>query len=198
VRKRWPFLVAAPKHKAKKKSFRLGPRIVSDNDRSTLLIVDSWLPPYASPCRTPVFQVPGKSQGRKFTAAMAIPAPKKHAGRHTLRATFTEGEGEPGHDNRNQGQPRAMVLVNACCRTLMAFSQRDWPRTCANAADARSETDFFRKAFFIAGEFLSDDASRAPHRDQRPWGSPAAARRNFNFRLPTLTVLLNQVRREVA
>jgi hypothetical protein len=32
---------------------------------------------------------------------------------------------------------------------------------------------------------------------QRPWGSSAAARRNFNFRLPTLTVPLNQVRREV-
>src|SRR5580658_9341093 len=95
---------------------------------------------------------------------------EKQAGRHTLRATFTEGEGEPGHDNRNQGQPRAMVFVNACCRTLMAFSQRDWPLTCANAADARSETGFFRKAFFIAGEFLSDDASRAPHRDSKAMG----------------------------
>jgi hypothetical protein len=31
---------------------------------------------YASPCRTPVFQVPGKSQDRKFAAAMAIPTPK--------------------------------------------------------------------------------------------------------------------------
>ncbi len=31
-----------------------------------------------------------------------------------------------------------------------------------------------------------------------PWGSLAAARRNFNFRLPTFTVPLNQVRREVA
>src|SRR6266403_5058025 len=56
------------------------------------------------------------------------------------------------------------------CRTLTAFSQGDWPLTCANAADARSETDFFRKAFFIAGEFLSDDASRAPHRDSKAMG----------------------------
>jgi hypothetical protein len=32
------------------------------------------------------------------------------------------------------------------------------------------ETDFFRKAFFIAGEFLSDDASRAPHRDSNAMG----------------------------
>jgi hypothetical protein len=29
---------------------------------------------------------------------------EKHAGRHTLRAAFTEGESEPGHENRNQGQ----------------------------------------------------------------------------------------------
>jgi hypothetical protein len=64
------------------------------------------------------------------------------------------------------------VFVNACCRTLTAFSQGDWPFTCANAADARSETDFFRKAFFIAGEFLSDDASRAPHRDSKAMGQP--------------------------
>jgi hypothetical protein len=38
VRKRWPFLVAAPKHMARKKSFRSGLRVVSDNDRCTLLI----------------------------------------------------------------------------------------------------------------------------------------------------------------
>ena len=38
VRKRWPFLLAAPRHMAKKKSFRSGPRIVSDHDRCTLLI----------------------------------------------------------------------------------------------------------------------------------------------------------------
>ena len=109
---------------------------------------------------------------------------EKHAGRHALRATFTEGEGEPGHDNRNQGQPRAMVFVNACCRTLMAFSQRDWPLTCANAADARSETGFFRKAFFIAGEFLSDDASRAPHRDSKAMGQPGGGSPQLQLSAP--------------
>jgi hypothetical protein len=66
--------------------------------------------------------------------------------------------------------PRAIVLVNACCGTLTTFSQGDWPLTCANAAGARSEMDFFRKAFFIAGEFLSHDASRAPHRDSKAMG----------------------------
>jgi len=39
---------------------------------------------------------------------------------------------------------------------------------------------------------------RAGHRiGIKSHGSWAAARRNFNFRLPTLTVPLNQVRREV-
>jgi hypothetical protein len=118
---------------------------------------------------------------------------EKHAGKHTLRATFTEGESEPGHDNRNQGQPpratkdspRAIVLVNACRRTLTAFSQGDWPLTCANAAYARSETDFFRRAFFIAGEFLSDDASRAPHRDSKAMGRLAATSTFGTLRSPS-------------
>src|SRR5437016_2872470 len=143
--------------------------------------VDSSSFRHVSPRGTPVFQVPGKSQDRKFTAAMAIPTPKSTPASTRFEPPFTDGEGEPGHDNRNQGQPRAIVLVNAFCRRLTAFSQGDWPLTCANAADARikdgenateagrsqREADFFRKAFFIADEFLSDDASRAPHRDSR-------------------------------
>ena len=74
-----------------------------------------------------------------------------------------------------------MVLVNACCRTLTALSQGDWPAACANAAAARirdeqdatnagrsqQETDFFRKTFFIDGEFLSKDASQTRIRIQR-------------------------------
>src|SRR5260370_15100895 len=107
---------------------------------------------------------------------MAIPDAEEHAGKHTLRATFTEGEGEPGHDNRNQGQPRAIVLVNAFCRTLTAFSQGDWPLTCANAPDARirdvenateadrsqRETDFFGRLSSLPAS--SFQMTRAVHR----------------------------------
>src|SRR5438309_4946804 len=107
--------------------------------------VDSWLPPYASLCRTPVFQVPGKSQDRKFTAAMAIPAPKSTPASTRFEAPSPKAKVSPATTIATKDSPRAIVLVNACCRTLTAFSQGDWPLTCANAADARSETDFFRE-----------------------------------------------------
>jgi hypothetical protein len=124
---------------------------------------------------------------------MAIPAPKGTPA-STLRATFTEGE--PGHDNRNQGQPCAIVLVNACCRTLTAFSQGDWPLPCANAAYADQRRISFGRLSSLPAS--SCQMMRAGHRIgiQRPWGSSAAARRNFDFRLSTLTAPLNQVRPE--
>ena len=148
---------------------------------------DSWLPPYASPCRTPVFQVPGKSQDRKFTAAMAIPAPK---------STPADTRFGPGHDNRNQGHPPSN-RARTRCRTLTPFSQGDWPFTCANAADARSGTDFFRKAFFLAGEFLSDDASRAPHRDSKAMGQLGGGSPQLQLSAPHALRPTQLVRREI-
>jgi hypothetical protein len=158
-------------------SFRPAPRIVSgrDNDRCTLLI--RLVAAICFSLQDAGVSGAGKKPRQEVHCRDGHSEAEKHPGKHTLRAAFTEGEGEPGHDNRNQG--RAIVFVNAFCRRLTAFSQRDWPLTCANAADARirdvedptetdrsqREADFFRKAFFIADEFLSDDASRAPHRD---------------------------------
>lgn len=71
-------------------------------------------------------------------------------------------------------RPRAIVLVNACCSTLTAFSHGDAAVAWANAPEARirelenvtnagrryRETNLFRMIFFIAGEFLSNNASR--------------------------------------
>src|ERR1700674_5139096 len=131
---------------------------------------DSWLPPYASPCRTPVFQVPGKSQDRKVTAAMAIPTPKSTPASTRFEPPSPKAKVSLATTIATRDRSRAIALVNACGRTLTAFSQGDWPLTCANAADARAETDFFRKVFFIADEFLSDDASRAPQRDSKAMG----------------------------
>jgi hypothetical protein len=74
-----------------------------------------------------------------------------------------------------------MVVVNACIKTLTAFSHGEPPAAWANAADAKisenetrgnarrsqplmagqRETNLFRRIFFIAGEFLSDDAKQA-------------------------------------
>ena len=72
-------------------------------------------------------------------------------------------------------RPRAIVVVNACIKTLTAFSHGEPPAAWANATDARiseqekvtnagrsqREANLFRRLFFIAGEFLSVDASRA-------------------------------------
>jgi hypothetical protein len=98
---------------------------------------------------------------------MAIPTPKSTPASTRFEPFSTKAKVSPATIIATKDSPRAIVLVNACCRTLTAFSQKDWPLTCKNAAYARSETDFFRQAFFIGVEFLSDDASRAPHRDSK-------------------------------
>jgi hypothetical protein len=54
---------------------------------------------------------------------------EKHAGKHTLRAAFPEGEGET---------PRAMVLVKAVIKTLTAFSQGEVPVWAKAGAARRS------------------------------------------------------------
>src|SRR5882762_9649774 len=169
MRKRWPFLVAAPRHMAEKKSFRSAPTIVTgrDNVRCALLIRLVYAICFS--LQDTGVSGAGKKPRQEVRCRDGHSDAEKHPGKHTLRAAFTEGEGEPGHDNRNQGQPCAIVLVNAFYRRLTAFSQGDWPLTAQIAADARirdvenateadrsrREADFSRKAFFIADEFLS-------------------------------------------
>src|ERR1700688_1313486 len=161
-------------HMAKKKSFRSAPRIVRgrDNARCTLLIRLASATCFSF--GTCVLQLPGKSHDRKFTAAMAMPTPKSTPASTRFEPPSPKAKVSPATTIATSDSPRAIVLVNACCRTLTAFSQGDWPAACANAAAARirdaqnaanagrsqRETDFFRKAFFIDGEFLSKDASQ--------------------------------------
>jgi hypothetical protein len=187
VRKRWPFLVAGPRHMAKKKSFRSGPRIVSDNDRCTLLIVDSWLPPYASPCRSRCFRC--REKAKTGSSLPRWPFRRQKA----RRQTHASG---PATTIATKDSPRAIVLVHAAGRS------RRFPKGIGHSPAQMPLMQDQRRISF--GRLSSLPASsfqmmRAGHRIgiQRPWGSPAAARRNFNFRLPTLTVLLNHVRREV-
>ena len=148
-----------------------------------------------------MFQVPGKSQDRKFTAAMAIPTPKSTPASTRFEAPSPKAKVSPGHDNRRKGQPRAIVLVNACWRTLTAFSQGDWPATCANAADARirdeqnateadrsqRETDFFGRLSSLPAS--SFQMTRAGHRIgiQRHL-SPDLAERDGERREPKVEV----------
>ena len=112
---------------------------------------------------------------------MAIPTPKSTPASTRFEPPSPKAKVSPATTIATSDSPRAIVLVNACWRTLTAFSQGDWPAACANAADARirdeqnateadrsqRKTDFFRKTFFIDGEFLSDEASQTRNRIRR-------------------------------
>jgi hypothetical protein len=78
------------------------------------------------------FRCPGKSQYqyRKFTAAMAIPTPKSTPASTRFEPPSPKAKVSPVTTIATKDSPRAIVLVNACCRTLTAFSQGDWPLTC--------------------------------------------------------------------
>src|SRR6266513_2032757 len=137
--------------------------------------VDSSSFRHVSPRGTPVFQLPGKSQDRKFTAAMAIPTPKSTPARTRFEPPSPKAKVSPATTMETRERPRAIVVVNACIKTLTAFSHGEPPAAWATAADARiseqekvtnagrsqRETNLFRRILLIAGEFLSDDASRA-------------------------------------
>jgi len=123
-----------------------------------------------------VFQVPGKSQDRKFAVAMAIPTPKSTPASTRFEPPSPKAKVSPATTIATKDSPRAIVLVNACCRTLTAFSQGDWPLTCANAPDARirdgenateadrnqRETDFFGRLSSLPAS--SFQMTRAGHR----------------------------------
>ncbi len=142
-----------------------------------------------------MLQVPGKSQDRKFTAAMAIPAPKSTPASTRFDPPSPKAKVSPPR----QSQPRTAPF-NRARKRLLQDAHGVFPRGLATHLEMPLMQDQRRISF---GRLSSLPASsfqmmRAGHRIgiQRPWGSAAAARRNFNFRLSTLTVRLNQVRRE--
>src|SRR3989442_1011943 len=123
----------------------------------------------------------GKSQARKLTAAMAIPTPKSTPASTRFEPPSPKAKVRPATTMETSERPRAIVVVNACIKTLTAFSHGEPPAAWANAADARisekenvtnagraqRETNLFRRIFFIAADFLSEDASRARIRIRR-------------------------------
>ena len=106
--------MAAPRHMAKKKSFRSAPRIVSgrDSDRCTLLI--RLVSAMCFSFGTCVIQLPGKSHDRKFTAAMAMPTPKSTPASTRFEPPSPKAKVRPATTMATSERPRAMVLVKAC------------------------------------------------------------------------------------
>src|ERR1700746_1271006 len=94
--------VAAPRHMAKKKSFRSAPRMVRgrESERCTELILRV--------CVTAVS--PGSQQTAAKEPRHEVDGSDRHAnaeedpGEDTLRAAFTEGESQPGYNNGDEGQ----------------------------------------------------------------------------------------------
>src|SRR5260370_19120385 len=121
----------------------------------------------------------GKSQARKWTAGMAIPRPKSTPASTRFEPPSPKAKVRPATTMETSDRPRAIVVVNACIKTLTAFSQGEPPAAWANAADARiseqenvtnagrihRETNLFRRIFFIGGEFLSAACGASSHRD---------------------------------
>ena len=92
-----------------------------------------------------MFQVPGKSQDRKFTAAMAIPTPKSTAASTRFEPPSPKAKVSPATTIATRDSLRAIVLVNACCRTLTAYSQGNWPLTAQMPLMQESETERMRR-----------------------------------------------------
>src|SRR5579859_3764429 len=93
--------VAAPRHMAKKKSFRSAPRMVSgrESDRCTGLILRvcvmaiSWF--HQTSREQPCQEVDGGDRHANT---------EKNTGKHALRASLAKGEGQTGDDDRDEGQ----------------------------------------------------------------------------------------------
>src|SRR6266702_440966 len=78
-----------------------------------------------------MFQLPGKSHDRKFTAAIAIPTPKSTPASTRFEPPSPKAKVRPATTIATRERPRAMELVKACCRTLTAFSHGEvpvWPK----------------------------------------------------------------------
>src|SRR5580700_7164691 len=82
-------------------------------------------------------QLPGKSHARKFTAAMAMPTPKRTPASTRFEPPSPKANVSPATTIATSERPRAMVLVNAVINTLTAFSHGELP-PCANAGAARN------------------------------------------------------------
>src|SRR6266446_5862728 len=79
----------------------------------------------------------GKSQAMKLTAAVATPTPKRTPASTRFEPPSPKAKVRPDTTIATRERPRAMVLVNACCRTLTAFSQGEAPWAKAGAANNR-------------------------------------------------------------
>src|SRR5216683_7750162 len=126
--------VAAPRHMAKKKSFRSAPRIVSgrDSDRCTLLI---RLP--SAMCLSlgdAGDLAAGEKPGQEIHCGDSHANAEEHAGENAFRATFTEGEGEAGHDDGHEREAASDGAGERC----LEHADSVFPRRSSRLGERRS------------------------------------------------------------
>src|SRR6266566_7665025 len=97
---------------------------------------------------------PGNNQAMKFTAAMAMPTPKRTPASTRFEPPSPKAKVKPASTIATRERPRAIVLVNACMRTLTAFSQGE--PVCANKGATRirpaARTARFRAVYLSPAE----------------------------------------------
>jgi hypothetical protein len=116
---------------------------------------------------------------KNFTAAMAIPTPKRTPARTRFDPPSPNANVRPDTTIATSERPRAMVLVNACCRTLTAFSHGELP-ACANAGAARHRATREERTARLEHQnerpsnvfSFFDSSARVVHRDKQCEGSP--------------------------
>ncbi len=74
----------------------------------------------------------------KLTAAMAMPTPKRTPASTRFDPPSPKAKVRPDTTIATRERPRAIVLVNACCRTLTAFYHGEAPWAKAGAANNRT------------------------------------------------------------
>src|SRR5216684_8928594 len=121
--------VPAPRHIAKKKSFRSAPRMVRgrESERCTRLIRLAFAISAPVSPDSEGAAPHGKSQAMKLTAAIAMPTPKRTPARTRFEPPSPKAKVRPATTMATSERPRAIVLVKAVIKTLTAFSHGEVP-----------------------------------------------------------------------
>src|SRR5258708_24805501 len=116
--------VAAPRHMAKKKSFRSAPWIVSgrDSDRWTRLIRRASAMRFS--LRNADVSAAWEKPRKEIYRCDRHSDAKEHAGKHTLRAAFTEGKGETRDYNGNERE----AASDGAGESLLQYANGVFPR----------------------------------------------------------------------
>src|SRR5713101_8434138 len=124
--------VAAPRHMAKKKSFRSAPRIVSGRDSDLCTRLIRLASAMCFSLRDACVSAARKKPRQEIHRCDGHSDAKEHAGKHTLGAAFTEGKGETRHYNGNEGE----AASDGAGESLLQYANGVLPRRSSCLAES--------------------------------------------------------------